>query len=843
MTAGAQPNPVNTGGVSGSWDEPSIAVVNPDGVRGRIPQSQLQAAGAKGYRVSMYDANGTRGSVPVEQMAAATQKGYTVTPKTEMERQGESGFAARHPSATNFALNAAEGAQIPESAHPFAHPLQQLKEGTEAVAQIPSSFWQQHRADVATAENRFRQPGFGNKVVGAEEYLESGIPFLGSSVIRSQEQLERGDTSGGLGTAAGTLAPFVAPEAARVARENAPAVAARTADAARSAARKPMAVASKVAGEIGPQKAFGIGVPGEDLVGKGVVGGKTSAAAARARSATPIVARDIVEYHKQSPIKTVADLDAGIPEMQDKIATKEMNPVAQRHATEIPSADRMAQARNKALSRVTPLEEEFHPGEVEGARALIDQVLSKPRTIGDLIGKSASDKGGVLGMLNTMEDAYYAKYPSAKIKMLRGNPYPATIHAFTNALREQVMDHLESEGETGIRDARRRWGALNDLKAQTEKAASAANGGKPMSLYRFLGFLGGLHNPVLPALGEYAHYLNLPDTLVRRGVAKMAKNLPEDTRQEPQPSFFQPRALLNAENPVQRGPVAARASAGPRALPPSGGEMPPMSPSRRLPAVGETSPTRTARGVLTTPPLALPPMRGIFAPEGNPMAELGEPVPHYTPPPEPEPSPKAPTKGRSAKGILTNSGGMNLDRVTRPAGPSANDLKAKIAQLNQQERSLKSATLSARPGTNANQARYQKLRDISAKRADLQAQLEKIEPQAAKPQRSQEELSAAIRANFPRQNSRIGRDTMTHAQPRTPTVKESQTPTYDRQTDEIKRTIDAEIAAAKHWPQALREGWESDLAPYGGKGTSLREKMAQYYEANPPEQEREPGDQ
>jgi hypothetical protein len=52
-----------------------------------------------------------------------------------------------------------------------------------------------------TAESRFGQPGWVNKVTGAEEFLESGVPFAGPGAVRSHEQIGKGDIAGGIGSA------------------------------------------------------------------------------------------------------------------------------------------------------------------------------------------------------------------------------------------------------------------------------------------------------------------------------------------------------------------------------------------------------------------------------------------------------------------------------------------------------------------------------------------------------------------------------------------------------------------------------------------------------------------
>lgn len=53
-----------------------------------------------------------------------------------------------------------------------------------------------------TAETRFKQPGWANKVTGAEEFLESGVPYAGPGAVRSHEQFGAGDIAGGVGSAA-----------------------------------------------------------------------------------------------------------------------------------------------------------------------------------------------------------------------------------------------------------------------------------------------------------------------------------------------------------------------------------------------------------------------------------------------------------------------------------------------------------------------------------------------------------------------------------------------------------------------------------------------------------------
>src|SRR5262249_35501275 len=58
----------------------------------------------------------------------------------------------------------------------------------------------------ATAESgleRMKKPGVMNKLAGAVEYLEGGIPGLGPALAKAGHQFENGDIAGGTGTTLG----------------------------------------------------------------------------------------------------------------------------------------------------------------------------------------------------------------------------------------------------------------------------------------------------------------------------------------------------------------------------------------------------------------------------------------------------------------------------------------------------------------------------------------------------------------------------------------------------------------------------------------------------------------
>lgn len=59
---------------------------------------------------------------------------------------------------------------------------------------------------------RMKQPGIGNKVAGAAEYLEGGIPIVGPALAKAGHQFESGNVAGGAGTMTGLVAPGLVPE-------------------------------------------------------------------------------------------------------------------------------------------------------------------------------------------------------------------------------------------------------------------------------------------------------------------------------------------------------------------------------------------------------------------------------------------------------------------------------------------------------------------------------------------------------------------------------------------------------------------------------------------------------
>lgn len=430
--------------------------------------------------------------------------------------------------------------------------------------------------------------------------------LVGVNPERMEAAANKGDTAGVLGEAAVPTAlaatPLITRGVSRVA--NIPAV-----EKGLSTVAKPFtSVAKRVA------EPFGVGVEGESLLKKGISPyAKQTGYDAAVERAT----NDIVDYHKENPINSVKDLDEAIPEIQKKIMDKEIKPVVAKHAKEELAPERMARVQKAVEDSISPFTEEFDEAGAKGVKELAEK-MGKARTVGDLIG---GDRGGLLGYVNGKLESYFSKYPSARKSNLMANPDTAGWAAARGALREEVLGHLEDQGETGMGEARQRWGALEELSKATERRVNQADRVKPMSLPRILGLVGA---PVTGGLsvvaGEVAHHLNKTDVLVRRGIQRMAD---------------EPRTVTPAK------PISKRSAAPERTLT--------TGPGGRPPQVPETFRTEPIGSVTDATKLGI---RGEGGTIGERKLLPAPKTPAGTTRPNPAPTESAPTPAKpfSAKG-------------------------------------------------------------------------------------------------------------------------------------------------------------------------------------------------
>lgn len=360
------------------------------------------------------------------------------------------------------------------------------------------------------------------QLASAVRTAASMIPIVGPGAVHSGHEIARASTpqemGEGIADAGGTLGQAaLATKGGQKFAENAM-KAARVPEAAEGLTKLGKAAVKKIG------EPYTAGLTGEEMVKKGVApyAKQTGFDAALKRTG-----QDIAEYHRETPINSVKDFHAAVGEIGDKILNDEMKPAAARHATESLAPERMARVQAAVEESIGPHVEEFEPAKAEELKEFAKK-MGKARTVGDIIG---GNKGGLLGYVNGKLDSYFAKYPSARRADLMKNPDTAAWEGARRALREEVMQHLEEKGEAGVREARQRWGALQELDKALERRVNVNDRAKPMSLPRIMGLVGAPFTGGLSVIaGEVAHHLNKPDVLVRRGIGKMSKQAMEAAR-------------------------------------------------------------------------------------------------------------------------------------------------------------------------------------------------------------------------------------------------------------------------------------------------------------------------
>lgn len=257
---------------------------------------------------------------------------------------------------------------------------------------------------------------------------------------------------------------------------------------------------------------YGLASTGEEMLTQGI---SPYAKATGFKNALTKAGSDIKAFDSENPIKGVQDLNDAIPEIKKKIWSEEVEPALQRQGSRPVDMKPVADA---VRQQITPEMKEFDEGNADK----LDALATKMENTRDI-----TSANRLLKYVNGQMESYFAKYPSARRADLMANPETAGWEAARQSLRNQFLTTLENAGENGVRDARLRYGALEEIGKQVERRVNVADRAKPMSINRILGLAGAIPTGGLSvAAGELGHYLNKPDVLIRRGIA----NLPEATK-------------------------------------------------------------------------------------------------------------------------------------------------------------------------------------------------------------------------------------------------------------------------------------------------------------------------
>lgn len=437
----------------------------------------------------------------------------------------------------------------------------------------------------------------------AETTYEAGA---GANMNGFDESVKEGNYPAAAGHLAAPPVLVAATRGAEMAIEHAPTVTAGAVDLAKRSAptltRAPGNLARSTARAIG--KPYGLGATGEELLTQGI---SPRASATGFKESLQRASEDIKAFNDSgNAIKNAQDLNDAIPDIQRKIMTEEVNPAAKRHATEQLPDERLLRVKKAVEDSLSPFAEEFEPGTKKDVDALAEK-MGKARTVQELIGTSADERGGLLGYVNAKLNSYFAKYPSARHGDLMANPDTAAWEAARRQLRQEAMEYLEDQGETGIREARQRWGALEDVGKEVERRVNVADRAKPMSINRILGLVAAPFTGGTSVIaGEIGHYLNKPDVLIRRGVERLPSRTPKTLNVTPgTPTNFTPPSGYGVAGqgvPAEAG-IIPHPNPSLRHTPETGPNAPPIDVEHmNRPEPGLTPETPSGRVLITPRP-------------------------------------------------------------------------------------------------------------------------------------------------------------------------------------------------------------------------------------------------
>lgn len=226
-------------------------------------------------------------------------------------------------------------------------------------------------------------------------------------------------------------------------------------------------------------------------------------------------AADLKVYDAQSPIQNVHDLNDAIPEIKQKIWNEEVEPALQRQAKQPVQMKPVADAVRVQISDEM---REFDEANADKLEAFAKKLETA---------RDVTSANKLLKYANGQLESYFNKFPAARKANLMNDPETAGWEAARSELRNQFLKTMEDAGESGVRDARMRYGAFDTLQDAVERRVNVADRAKPMSLGRIVGLAGAAPTGGLSLLaGELSNYLNKPDVLVRRGIGKLQPEIP-----------------------------------------------------------------------------------------------------------------------------------------------------------------------------------------------------------------------------------------------------------------------------------------------------------------------------
>jgi hypothetical protein len=334
-------------------------------------------------------------------------------------------------------------------------------------------------------------------------------------------------------------------------------------------------------------KGSGIGLtPEEKLIkagGPSVIGQEGANLPKNLRIAGPRLA----EQNSIRKIQTVQDLADGSYNAARRVWDEGYQPQIDRHPN--------------ATFNATDIGDQVRGGVDEGMRDLFPEQAAKADEFAKKFDgpMSLSKASSYLKALNAQLKGYYRLTPEARAAAGLTDGMLSAYSDAAEGLRNKIDDTLEAQGEKDPRGLRQEYGALKGIQRIYEKRAVVTGRQAPLNLPQVLSMAGGAGEAAsalfaghplaaaggaIPfALATALKHLNLPDTLVKRGIAGLVERgesaRPLDTAPPTPPAGAGPTTppVVPPVGPFARG-AQGGLPFGAAVAPPVAGEAPAPAP-------------------------------------------------------------------------------------------------------------------------------------------------------------------------------------------------------------------------------------------------------------------------
>lgn len=433
---------------------------------------------------------------------------------------------------------------------------QMVKHPIDSAELLGSALLHGHTDTANDAFNQMKQPGVGNKVVGAGRYVQSGIPGAGPLLDKAGQQIINKDYSGGFGTTMGVAGMFAAPKIAEVAPSMVKAgvkAGISTAEMLKKAPSEAMKLPAKAV-----DTAVKTGASTAEMLEKGATTVKNAA-----KAPANLIDQVKAGVHETFDASVVSPVDSAIKALKPKNTIRD---VRQKLEIAIPEIQKVA--REKGINIEAVSDEMMHTVADdlagEAARRKWNIISKKIADNGTTVASTEPVTASLADVYNRISEIgkketkgsvakleaklkHYVDSPTinvaqievrieelnsrlkaqqGKLKvdegMLRRDPRYSADFAEIDALRKMQDDLMTAAGEP-VRQLKKEWGALREVQGMIQRNQNVAERASPESLFQGLGRMAGVGNVAGGAAQMARGVVTASGEAVSAGAGNMAR--------------------------------------------------------------------------------------------------------------------------------------------------------------------------------------------------------------------------------------------------------------------------------------------------------------------------------